>query len=84
MVIHHTDCGATYLTEEKVHNYVLKEEGVTVEDANKLVIPAITDLTKSVRDDVKLLKESKVLRRELREHIAGYLYDVKTGLVKRM
>ncbi|RFU78297.1 carbonic anhydrase [Trichoderma arundinaceum] len=43
MVIHHTDCGATHMTEEKVHNHVLKEEGVSVEDAKKLVLPVITE-----------------------------------------
>ncbi|KAL6897020.1 hypothetical protein GGI43DRAFT_428813 [Trichoderma evansii] len=84
MVIHHTDCGATYLTEEKIHSHILKEEGVSVDDANNLVLPCIADLEQSVLIDVKLLKESKVIRRELRERIKGYLYDVKTGLVSRV
>ncbi|EHK44329.1 hypothetical protein TRIATDRAFT_87381 [Trichoderma atroviride IMI 206040] len=82
MIIHHTDCGATYLTEEKIHNHVLKEEGVSVEDASSLVLPVIADLEQSVHDDVKLLKETKVIRRELRECTKGYLYDVKTGLIR--
>jgi carbonic anhydrase len=41
-------------------------------------------LEQSVHDDVKLLRETKVIRRELRERTKGYLYDVKTGLVRRV
>ncbi|KAL7971388.1 carbonic anhydrase [Trichoderma sp. SZMC 28014] len=84
MIIHHTDCGATYLTEEKIHSHILKEEGVSVEDAKTLVLPVIGNLEQSVHDDVKLLKGTKVIRRELRERTKGYLYDVKTGIIRRV
>ncbi|KAK0765239.1 hypothetical protein N5P37_002719 [Trichoderma harzianum] len=84
MVIHHTDCGATHMTEKRIHDHVLKEDGVTIEDATQLVLPFITDLEQSVRDDVKLLKTSRIIRRELRDHASGYLYDVKSGLVRRV
>ncbi|KAM6475986.1 carbonic anhydrase [Trichoderma sp. SZMC 28011] len=84
MVIHHTDCGATHMTEKRIHDHVLKEDGVSIEDATQLVLPFITDLEQSVRDDVKLLKASKIIRRELRENASGYLYDVKSGLVRRV
>lgn len=97
------DCGATYVTEENIHDHVLKEEGVSVEDANSLVLPVIAEwvilllysfkvahhtnglsVEQSVRGDVKLLMETKVIRRELRERTKGYVYDVKTGLVRRV
>ncbi|KAL6827757.1 carbonic anhydrase [Trichoderma camerunense] len=84
MVIHHTDCGATHMTEKRIHDHVLKEDGVSIEDATQLVLPFITDLEQSVRDDVKLLKTSRIIRRELRDHASGYLYDVKSGLVRRV
>ncbi|EHK23900.1 uncharacterized protein TRIVIDRAFT_221150 [Trichoderma virens Gv29-8] len=84
MVIHHTDCGATYMDKKQIHDHVLKEDGVSVEDVNQLVFPVITDLEQSVRDDVSLLKASRIIRRELREHASGYLYDVKSGLVRRV
>ncbi|KAL6696737.1 carbonic anhydrase [Trichoderma pleuroticola] len=84
MVIHHTDCGATHMNEKKVQDHVLKEDGVSIEDAVQLVLPVIIDLEQSVRDDVKLLKTSRIIRRELRDHARGYLYDVKSGLVRRI
>ncbi|PTB44033.1 hypothetical protein M441DRAFT_65804 [Trichoderma asperellum CBS 433.97] len=84
MIIHHTDCGATYLTAEKIQSHILKEEGVSIKDTNGLVLPVIVDLEQRVHDDVKLLRESKVIRRDLKECIKGYLYDVKTGLVARV
>ncbi|KAL7938465.1 hypothetical protein V8C35DRAFT_275724 [Trichoderma chlorosporum] len=84
MVIHHTDCGATYMKEQNIHDHVLKEEGVSIEDVTKLILPVIIDLEQSVRDDVKLLKASRIIRRELRDHVSGYLYDVKSGLVRRI
>jgi carbonic anhydrase len=37
------DCGATYLTEEKIRNHVLKEEAVSAEDVNDLVLPVIAE-----------------------------------------
>ncbi|KAL7899720.1 hypothetical protein HDV64DRAFT_247011 [Trichoderma sp. TUCIM 5745] len=83
MIIHHTGMYKTTnaLTEEKIHSHILKEEGVSVEDAKTLVR---TSLEQSVHDDVKLLKGTKVIRRELRERTKGYLYDVKTGIIRRV
>ncbi|KAK4063148.1 hypothetical protein Trihar35433_8943 [Trichoderma harzianum] len=72
------------MTEKRIHDHVLKEDGVSIEDATQLVLPFITDLEQSVRDDVKLLKTSRIIRRELRENASGYLYDVKSGLVRRV
>ncbi|KAK4077061.1 uncharacterized protein Triagg1_4028 [Trichoderma aggressivum f. europaeum] len=68
---------------KRIHDYILKEDGVFIEDATQLVLPVITDLEQSVRADVKLLKTSRIIRRELRDHASGYLYDVKSGLVRR-
>ncbi|KAL6806576.1 carbonic anhydrase [Trichoderma sp. SZMC 28013] len=84
MVIHHTDCGATHVNEKRIHDHLLKEDGVSIEDVTQLVLPFITDLEQSVRDDVNLLKASRIIRRELRDHASGYLYDIKSGLVRRV
>ncbi|KAL7952322.1 carbonic anhydrase [Trichoderma compactum] len=84
MVIHHTDCGATHVNQKRIYNHVLKEDGVSIEDATQLVLPVITDLEQSVWDDVNLLKTSRIIRRELRDHASGYVYDIKSGLVRRV
>jgi carbonic anhydrase len=40
---------------------------------------AINDLPKSVERDIKFLKESKLVREELKKNIKGYLYDIEKG-----
>jgi carbonic anhydrase len=35
----------------------------------------------SVREDVEFLKASDLVRPELKERVAGFVYDVKTGLL---
>lgn len=41
-------------------------------------------LEESVRDDLRLLKEQKFVRQELRDNVKGYVYDIKTGKLKEV
>ncbi|QDS68985.1 hypothetical protein FKW77_009250 [Venturia effusa] len=77
MIIHHTDCGATHFTNEQVRGVVLSrdpEAKVENEDYGE-----ISDLPASVVRDVEFLKESTLVRRELKEMIRGFLYNIETG-----
>jgi carbonic anhydrase len=45
---------------------------------------AVSDLQKSVARDMKFLKESKLVREELKENIKGYLYDIEKGSLEEI
>ena len=54
--------------------------------ANKAAIDAIdflafTDLNQSVKDDVSLLKENELIRKD--SVISGWVYEVETGKVSK-
>lgn len=41
-------------------------------------------LEESVRESMKFLQESPFLRPELKEGVAGFVYDIKTGKLSRI
>lgn len=55
---------------------------------NVIEFPANDPISSStedgVRDDLKFLKESPMMRKELSEHLHGFLYDIKTGKVQEI
>lgn len=50
------------------------------ENADDIAFLPFSDLKQSVLDDIKILKDSKLL---LDVPITGYIYDVKTGKVEK-
>lgn len=43
LLFYNVDCGATHMTEKKIQDHILKEEGVSVEDVKRLVLPPIAE-----------------------------------------
>lgn len=41
-------------------------------------------IEQSIKDDLAVLKASPYIRKELAEHSFGFLYDIKTGELKRV
>jgi carbonic anhydrase len=81
MVIHHTDCGTTHFTNEQVRGVLSQRNEDAAKEAGieGVDFGAINDLPKSVERDIKFLKESKLVREELKKNIKGYLYDIEKG-----
>ncbi|KAH7310428.1 carbonic anhydrase [Stachybotrys elegans] len=84
IIIHHTDCALLHYTSDQVREGVRKLPGVTAEEAESLVLPNFSSLEDSVREDMEHLKKSKVIRPELKEAIKGFVFDIKTGLIKQV
>lgn len=82
IIIHHTDCGTTHFTNEQVRDVVGTRDPEV--DVKNVDYGAINDLPKSIVRDVKFLKESKVVREELKETIKGFLYDIESGNLKEI
>ncbi|KPJ21849.1 beta-class carbonic anhydrase [Streptococcus phocae] len=74
MVLHHTDCGAQTFTNEAFAQHIQQTLGVDVSGQDFL---PFTDVEKSVRQDMALLKNSPLIPEDV--VINGAVYDVDTG-----
>ncbi|UKZ83233.1 hypothetical protein TrVFT333_011039 [Trichoderma virens FT-333] len=77
IVIHHTDCGLTHLRNDYIHSALTERAPENAAEIAKMEFGEILDLKASVIEDMKLLKDSPYLRKDLK--VYGYVYDIKTG-----
>ena len=76
VVLHHTDCGMLTFTNEQLADKIQAELGVDVHGRDFL---PFSDLEKSVRDDVAILRGSPLIPSDF--PVSGAIYDVTTGVV---
>jgi carbonic anhydrase len=73
-IIHHTDCGMTTFTDDQLREKIKAELGG---DANSVAFLPFRDVEESVRDDLALYRESKIVRQDV--PVRGFVFDVETG-----
>jgi len=73
VVIHHTDCGMLTFTDDALRQKVEQDLGAHTE----MPFYTFTDLEQSVRDDVREIRTSPLLLKDI--PVRGFIYDVKTG-----
>jgi carbonic anhydrase len=78
VVIHHTDCGMLTFTNDQLKQRLKEGRGA---DADIDFLP-FSDLDESVRDDVRAIRESRLLQPGV--PITGFVYDVKTGRLRKV
>ncbi|KAI9665093.1 MAG: hypothetical protein M1821_006541 [Bathelium mastoideum] len=80
MVIHHNDCGKSFMTDDEARS-ALKKALPTATGLDSIEFGTFKDssLEQSVMDDILLLKQFPLLRKELSDDCFGFTYDVKTG-----
>ena len=74
VVLHHTDCGAQTFQNKDFQEHLKRELGVDVSDQDFL---PFLDIDESVREDMRLLKDSPLIPDDV--VISGAVYDVDTG-----
>lgn len=74
VVLHHTDCGAQTFQNKDFQEHLKRELGVDVSDQDFL---PFQDIDESVREDMRLLKDSHLIPDDV--VISGAVYDVDTG-----
>ena len=87
IIIHHNDCGTNHFTVEEHINHIQSvTPDVTAEELAfvKHGSPCRKESEESVIEDLKLLRSTNLIRKELRENSLGLYYDVKTGLVHQV
>lgn len=88
IVIHHTDCGLTRITNEEIREKVKgyeKEEGGRAEyDVEGFDFGAMesSGLEERCRENVRFLREHPWVRQEI--NVVGFVYNIKTGLVEEV
>jgi carbonic anhydrase len=83
LVIHHTDCGMMTFQNETLYARIAETLGPEAgAEARKTDFLPFPDLTESVKEDIRKLKQSPLIPDHIR--IYGGIYDVRTGKVDRV
>ncbi|MPZ73959.1 MAG: carbonic anhydrase [Nitriliruptorales bacterium] len=73
LVIHHSDCGMLTFSNDDLRNELAAETA----DVSDIDFLPFSDLEESVRDDVRLIRQSPFIPADI--PVTGYIYDVDTG-----
>ena len=74
MVVAHTDCRMSTVTDQQVHDTILEQSGL---DTRSLEFRTVTDQTATLAEDVQRIRSSPYLPPGLA--VVGCCYDVRTG-----
>ena len=78
MLMHHTECGMLTLTDEEFAERLERESGQRPD----WIAHAIRDLDESLRDSIRMLRESPFIPNKT--SVRGFVYDVKTGALREV
>jgi carbonic anhydrase len=78
ILIHHTDCGLTKVTDDGFRAELQQETGMPPSFA----IESFTDVETSVRGSIARVRSSPFLPH--REQVRGFVYDVDTGRLEEV
>jgi carbonic anhydrase len=96
-VIHHTDCGMLTFTDDVMRRLLAEDlhtatfdgkawrntgKGPGSTEAEHFSWLAIADLAESVRDDVRRIQNHPLVPKDI--GVYGYIYDVKTGRLRKV
>ncbi|KAJ4860599.1 carbonic anhydrase domain-containing protein [Trichoderma breve] len=84
MIIHHTDCGCAHITDEKLKESLLEKAPGNPDMVNAMYFGAFgsnKSLEEIVLEDISFLKEYPLLRKEVRNAVRGFIFDIYSGLV---
>ncbi|MEZ5124094.1 MAG: carbonic anhydrase [Solirubrobacterales bacterium] len=78
MLIHHTDCGMLTLTDDGFRAELQDATGV----APAFAIESFTDIDADVRQSILRVRRSAFI--EHRDHVRGFVYDVRTSRLREI
>ncbi|VUC29126.1 unnamed protein product [Clonostachys rosea] len=84
IVLHHTNCGCSINTTADIQKglkskYPQNTDEIEQLDFGTYIGGDLENHNRVVREDIKFLQDSPLLRDELKAHIRGYVFDIKTG-----
>ncbi|EED23684.1 conserved hypothetical protein [Talaromyces stipitatus ATCC 10500] len=80
LVVHHTDCGVTHVTDEEIREYAISKNPAAAEIVNKIDFNLWREehLVESVKEDVRKLRAEKSLDGI---EVFGFTLDTQTAVV---
>ncbi|KAJ5468249.1 Carbonic anhydrase [Penicillium sp. IBT 31633x] len=75
VIVHHTNCGMLTFTDEVIRDKIRIDLN---QNADHIAFLPFKDLEQSIREDIKLLKNSPLI---LNVPVTGYVYEVETGKI---
>ncbi|OQE46354.1 hypothetical protein PENCOP_c001G04642 [Penicillium coprophilum] len=78
VIVHHTNCGMLTFTDEGIRDKIRAD---LHQNVDHIAFLPFGDLEQSVRDDIKLVKDSPLV---LDVPVTGYVYEVETGKIIRV
>ncbi len=78
-VIEHTDCGMLTFQDEQLRQQLQSETG---QETSHLHFHAFTDLEENLRAQLRRIRESPFLPRDVKLH--GFIYDVRSGRLREV
>ncbi len=79
VVIHHTDCGMLAFQNEDLTAKI--QEDLGVDTTGRDFLP-FSDLEQSVRDDVRIIRDSDLIPDDIQ--VSGAIYDVQSGRIEEI
>ncbi|KAL6901082.1 carbonic anhydrase [Trichoderma evansii] len=84
VIIHHFDCGCTHNTEDSLKDALKAKHPEHGAEIDKIVFGTypgkdLEQHKESIRSDINFIRDSPLLREELKKHVYGYVYDFLTG-----
>ncbi|KAL7906604.1 carbonic anhydrase [Trichoderma velutinum] len=82
VIVHHTDCGVTHLTSDGVYHY-LKENlpNATAAELEAFPIRLFSNMEEGIRHDLEVVRNSPYIRKELKDSVRGFIFDIESGLL---
>ncbi|KAI1330009.1 carbonic anhydrase [Xylariaceae sp. FL0255] len=84
LVISHTDCGLTHVTDDIVHTSLKERNPGHDEEIDSIPIGSFKDHVARVKSDVEYIKSHPFVRKEFHSHIHGAVYDIQTGKLTKV
>ena len=84
MIVHHTDCGASRFQDPDIRAELTRRAPHRKAELEAQSFGAFTDFEESVREDVKLVRDYDLLTEQARKNTRGFIFDLKTGLLKEV
>ncbi|KAF2807426.1 carbonic anhydrase [Mytilinidion resinicola] len=80
IVVKHTDCGATIFRDDAIRDTIKQRVPNRAVEVDAMTFGNITtSLEDSVRENLRFLKGSDLVRKELADRCVGFVFDIKNG-----
>ncbi|KAL7796367.1 carbonic anhydrase [Trichoderma afarasin] len=84
VIIHHFDCGCTHITDDVIKDALKAKSPELGAEIDKMAFGTysaknVQQHINNIETDIKFLKDSPLVREELKERVHAYIFDLQSG-----